>query len=95
MRELNDRSRRPEEFTEYEESVMSNSDHQIEVEVAEYIKDKPLHSHYAGWNFSAQVWYENNKWCCEVWTYRSFCETFIADTLEEIMSDVSSQYGYD
>ena len=88
-------SRIPESFTEFSESVMSNFDHAIDEKVAEAIKDKPLYAQYAGWNFCGYVWWQNGKWCCEVWTYGSWFETFVADTLSEIMSDVSSEYGSD
>lgn len=88
-------SRIPESYTEFSEGVMSNFDHDIDEKVAEAIKDRPLYAQYAGWNFCGYVWWQNGKWCCEVWTYGSWCKTFVADTLSEIMSDVSSEYGSD
>ena len=88
-------SRIPESFTEYPESIMSNCFHEIDNNVAEAIKDKPLYAQYAGWDFCGYVWWQNCKWCCEVWTYKSWCETFVADKLQDIMSDVSLEYGND
>jgi hypothetical protein len=88
-------SRIPESFTGFSESVMSNFDYDIDEKVAEAIKDKPLYAQYSSWNFCGYVWWQNGKWCCEVWTYGSWNETFVADTLSEIMSDVSSEYGSD
>jgi uncharacterized protein (UPF0305 family) len=61
----------PDGYEQYE-TVMSNCSGEINVEVAEYIKDKPLHSQYSGWNFCSQVWRQDDKWCCEVWTYMSY-----------------------
>lgn len=89
-------SRIPESFLEYDgEEIMSNFYGAIVSETAEAIKGKELFSRYAGWNFNGKVWWQNGKWCCEVWTYGSWNETFVVDTLSEIMSDVSSDYGSD
>ena len=86
--------RRPISFTDFPDEIMSNFDHCIDEKVAEAIKDKPLYAQYSGWNFCGYVWWQNNKWCCEVWTYNSWSKTFMADTLQEIMENVSSEYGY-
>lgn len=93
METPNENSRRPDGFDEHPEAVMSNFDHEINQEVAEAIKNKPLYSLYAGWNFCGYVWYENNKWCCEVLQYCSHQTTVVADTLEEIMSEVCNSFG--
>ena len=74
--------------------VMSNSSGEIDVEIAEHIKDKPLSSHYAAWDFCGYVWHEDNKWCCEVWVYNNYITTFVCGTLEEIMTEVSDEFGY-
>jgi len=92
---MNAGSRIPEEYKEYDEAVMSNLDHDIRNEVAEHIKGKPLYSQYSGWNFCGQVWWECDMWNCEVWVYGSWQRTFNSDSLEEIMDDVSSEYGAD
>ena len=91
---LGSTSRIPESFMEYDETIMSNCDHTIEKNVAEAIKGKEYHAQYAGWDFCGSVWWQNDKWCCEVWCYGSWRETFVCDTLEEIMEEVSSEYGY-
>lgn len=89
-------SRIPESFLEYDgEEIMSNFDGAIVLETAEAIKGKELFSRYAGWNFNGKVWWQNNLWNCEVWCYGSFQKTFNAETLNEIMSDVCSEYGSD
>ena len=86
----------PESFLEYEgEEIMSNFDGAIVSETAEAIKGKELFSRYSGWNFNGKVWWQNNLWNCEVWCYGSFQKTFNAETLDEIMSDVCSEYGSD
>ena len=88
-------SRIPESFQQYDETLMSNCDHTIEQSVADEIKGKELYSQYAGWNFCGYVWWEGEMWNCEVWHYGSWQETFNAETLEEIMSMVSDEYGSD
>lgn len=88
-------SRIPESYSEYSEAVMSNYDHTIDNEVAEHIKGKELSAEYAGWNFCGYVWWEGDMWNCEVWHYGSWQKTFNAETLEEIMSNVSDEYGSD
>jgi hypothetical protein len=93
--ELTDKSRIPEGFTEYDETLMSNFDHDIDEKVAEAIKDKPLYAQYAGYGFCGYVWWQDNKWCCEVWCHGNWCETFVEDSLKDIMSEVSQEYGYE
>jgi len=86
-------SRLPKSFSEFDGEIMSNFYRQIDLKVVEEIKGKDLFSGYSGWNFYGKIWWQNDKWACEVWCYESFRETFICDTLEEIMEEVSSEYG--
>lgn len=88
-------TKRPKEFTEFNETIMSNSDNHIDMVVAEYIKNKPLFSQYSGWNFCGYVWFDGGNWCCEVWVFGFWRETFIEETLEKIMMKVSNKYGHD
>lgn len=86
----------PENFEEYyEEDIMSNLDKEIIQETVEAIKGKALFSPYPGRDFWGKVWWQNDLWHCEVWVYRVFQETFSAETLEEIMKSVCSEYGDD
>jgi len=87
--------RMPKSFTEHPRCLMSNFDRDIDESVAKYIKNKPLYAQYSGWNFCGWVWWQNKKWCCEIWVYGGWCETFVANTLSEIMENVSQEYGYD
>jgi len=87
-----------ENFTEYEgEQLMSNYDRKIITATADALKRDELFSRYAGWNFNGKVWRdgERDTWHCEVWCYGNFMETFSAETLEELMQDISDKYGYD
>jgi hypothetical protein len=88
--------RLPDNFTEFNgEGIMSNFDREIVHATADSIKEKPFYSGYAGWNFHGKVWWQDGQWHCEVWQYRSYVETFSAQTLEEIMTLVSDEYGYE
>ena len=89
-------TRMPESFSEYEgKQLMSNFDRVIDKETEQAIKCNELFSRYAGWNFNGLVWWQDNKWLCEVWCYGSWRETFVCDTTEEIMENVSDGYGYE
>jgi len=87
----------PEHFTEVYDDIMSNFDGMINQPVVEAIKGKELFSRYSGWNFNGRVWWdgENQKWCCEIWVYGARQKTLMSNDLEEIMTDVCDQYGYD
>lgn len=87
----------PGNYKEYSEAVMSNFDHEINESIAKKLKKENIYSQYAGWNFCGYVWWNRKikKWCCEVWQYRSHVETITANTLNEIMEDVSNKYGND
>ena len=96
QRNMNDNYRMPKDFYEFQgEGIMSNYEREINQEIAEAIKGKNMFSRYSGWNFSGLVWWENGEWFCEVFTYGFFQETFVGDTLQEIMDLVSNSYGYD
>lgn len=74
--------------------IMSNFDGAIEQEIADVIIGKPLYSNYTAWNFCGYVWWQDNKWHCEVWHFGAYVDTFSSETLSELMSDISDEYGY-
>jgi hypothetical protein len=75
------------------ETVMTNFDHTIDRKIEKKLKKQKSFSGYAGYNFYGYVWWDKNKWSCEVWRYNSHVETVSADSLEEIMQQVSNEYG--
>ena len=86
----------PEKFQEFDgDDIMLNFDRAVVEETAIAIKGEELFSRYAGWNFNGMVWWQDEKWHCEVWQYRSYMETVSEDTLDEIMITVSDKYGYE
>lgn len=76
--------------------VMSNFGHEIYDTVADELKAKPAFAQYSGWNFCGYLWYDKTKqtYHCEVWRYRSHVET-VSGALQDIMEEVSSNYGQD
>ena len=91
----NELLKKPEDFKMYPDTLMSNFEHTIDKEIEQKIKVQKLYAQYTGWDFYGYVWYDNNKWNCEVWQYGSHDDTVTADTLEEIMEEVSMGYGSD
>lgn len=93
---MNNTTRKPKNFFEYNgKEIMSNCDGLVIEQTSTEIKGKELFSRYSGWNFNGLVWWQDNKWCCEVWCYRNWCETIICNTLKDVMEAVSSKYGYE
>ena len=85
----------PEDFKDSKEVIMTNFDHTIEKDVANKIKGQKLYAQYSGWNFCGDVWWAGKDWACEIWQYGSYINTLKADTLDELMEEVSNYYGAD
>ena len=87
----------PKSYKECPDSVMSNCDHEIEGDEAKILKEEKKWSAYPGWNFWGGVWWNRRrkKWSCVVLCYHDHVNTIHADTLEEIMQEVSDEYGYE
>jgi len=73
---------------------MSNCDHSIDEGLEEALQEGSL-CQYSGWNFCGYVWFEDGRYICQVWCHKSPREEILADTLKELMEDVSSEYGYE
>lgn len=72
---------------------MTNFDHSIEPGFEEALREGK-YGNYAGWDFHGTVWFDGKQFCCEVWRYGSPMEVLRADTLPELMVEVSEKYGY-
>jgi len=85
----------PINYKYIEEAMMSNFDHIIDENVAAQLRDQPCYSQYSGWDFCGYVWcvHSEQKYKCEVWTWKEPREIIEADSLEEIMDIVSDKYG--
>ena len=86
-----------EDYSEIQDSVMSNLTHSINKKVARILKQGKFYSQYSSKNFEGYVWWnkELQTWFCEIWQDHIHKETVNAGSLEEIMLKVSEKYGYD
>lgn len=82
------------DLTEIEFS-MSNFDHEIDDGMAEALKAGGVFGRHHAWNFNGMVWFANEKFHEEVWVHNSPVTTVSADTLEELMQEVNSEFGSD
>lgn len=87
----------PVGYTDCHENVMSNFDRIIEQDVVTLLKEESVLAGYPGWNFHSRVWFDKdkNKFMANVWQYHCHVATFQADTPEELMTEISDEYGYD
>ncbi len=83
----------PSHYEYFSNDLMTNFDHTIDQEVMEAIKGKPFYAGYTSWNFFGSVWYQDDKWYCQINQYGRHIETLIEDTLEEIMEKACERYG--
>jgi len=73
--------------------IMTNFDHSIEKDAETRLKNENIYGDYPAWNFHGKVWFEQDEFHCEVWQYGNIKEIISANTLEELMNQVSNQYG--
>ena len=85
----------PSGLTDVGEAVASNCDHSFNAPLAERLKHEPVFSQYAGWHFCGYVWFGAGQYHCAVYTYKSYRETISAATMEDLMTAVSDNYGYE
>lgn len=85
----------PDSFKDCDECIMSNFDSVIELDVVRKIKGEKYYAHYPGYNFCGYVWWEDDKWHCEVWRYGMYRQTFSSEYLDDLKECISAEYGYD
>lgn len=83
-----------EEFNKVHNDVMSNFDGIIDREIESRLKSENVHAGYSAWNFHGNVWYQDERFHCEIWRYQCYTETISAETLEEIMSEANEKHGF-
>lgn len=79
---------------EYLGSVMSNFDHKIEEGFEEKLKAGKFYGSYPAQNFHGTVWF-NGCFKCGIMQYRVHVATIEGETLQEIMDDACSKYGFE
>ncbi len=75
---------------------MSNCFHTIDEGLEDKLRENEgkLYAQYAGWDFWGGVWFEDDKFHCQVNVHHYPREEIEADSLKEIMEKVSDKYGY-
>lgn len=77
--------------------VMSNFDLTVDDGMAAALMAEPvdLFGRHAGLNFNGIVYFRDGKFHEQVWVYGTPRETISSNTLEELMIEVNSAYGWD
>jgi hypothetical protein len=75
---------------------MSNFDHTVDDGVEDRLRTERVWCRYAGWNFNGRVWLNaEGSFSCQVWVYGSPVATVQADTLDDLMREVSDEWGWE
>ncbi len=76
---------------------MSNFDYEVDDGMEEALTAEPgqVFGRHASWNFNGRVYFHDGKFHEQVWVHGSPRETISADTLEDLMREVNSEYGAD
>ncbi|MFA5714416.1 MAG: hypothetical protein WC998_01575 [Candidatus Paceibacterota bacterium] len=75
--------------------VMSNFDHVIDREIENKLREGKYCSSYTAWNFYGFIWFEDNRFKCQINQYGKHISTLEADTIDEIMNEACTNYGSD
>lgn len=82
----------PTNFKEYLGGpIIANVDNLIDAEIEAIIKNEELFSRYAAWDFNAKIWWNDNLgyWFAEIWVFREYITSYMAETLEELANEVN------
>lgn len=74
---------------------LSNLFREIPVGLADDLKKGECFCDYSGWDFNAEVWWQNDAFQAFVRVYRIHQKTISAPSLEDLMRLVSDEFGYD
>jgi hypothetical protein len=77
------------------DELMSNCDHEVNQEVAQRLKADGVIARYSAWNFNALCWFCDGQFHAAVSVFHDHVATISADTPEDLMRDVSKQFGWD
>jgi hypothetical protein len=62
----------------------------------EKLKSGPYYAQHSAWDFCGYIWWDRIMLCFmeEIWQYGNHVDTKSADTLQDMMHLVNSEYGY-
>jgi hypothetical protein len=75
--------------------LMSNFDCKVDTEVADRLRKEQVIASYTGYNFYAYCWFQDGLFHADVWLYSSHVDTMSAETPEELMKEVSDEFGWE
>lgn len=96
IRSMKAEFRLPSNYSEYlGEPIISNIDNKIMDEIEIAIKNKPLFSRYSALDFNGKIWWhdELGYWAAEVWVFKKYIATYIAESLNELANEVDHEHG--
>lgn len=88
--------RLPANFTPFKsDGIFSNLTDEIDYEVAEAIKYKPLSAALTAWDYFGVVWWNDGigYWCIEIWQFNKYIATYISEGLENLIQEIRDEYG--
>jgi len=86
----------PEDYVEIGDTGLSNLDFEVKPGIEDRLRTERVYTLYAGWNFNGKVWFDaEGSFSCQVWCYHQPVATVRADTLHDLMHEVSDKWGYD
>ena len=74
---------------------MSNFDHSIDPGTEDELRAGGCFCGYPAWNFYGRVWFEDGKFHCRVAQYGTHVATISENSLTDLMSECSDQFGGD
>ena len=83
----------PEHLKEFEEHY-SNFDHQMPIGVNKALQDEKFYMKHTAWDHWGTVWFHCGKFHEQVDQYKIHIATISEDTIEEVIEEVNSRYGY-
>ena len=78
------------------ETVYSNFDHRLDVDVARHLENHPgeVSAQHAAWNFCGYVWREpDGRWVDQVWQYHAPVEDITGDAIESVIEQAIERFG--
>lgn len=88
--------RPPSTWTEHPGvAVMRNLDRSVDADVERELRAGGVYSRHAGGNFNGIVWFDAGRWHETVMVHGEPRGTYSADTLQQLMTIVNDEYGWD
>lgn len=75
------------------DTLMSNFDHEVDSDVRTKVRDEGFMANYPAMAFHATVWFEEGQFYAHVMRFHVYQGTWVADTPEELMEELSALYG--